>query len=127
MLMIFSALGLHFAQIIFPSLMTRIIRAVGNDTMLGAKDPETDTPLLILRARRASANLQESLPIFLTIGVLAVIGGAEMETAIQPVATLWLGLRVVYLLLYLANTGITRTIIWVLSVICLFNMAKQLM
>ena len=82
-----------------------------------------DQSVLQGRISRAGANLQENLPAFLVLGVLATI----QQVDLIQVAMIWLGLRVLYLLCYMFNLIYVRTLVWLGSLACLIYMAFQLL
>ena len=71
------------------------------------------------RVKRASENLQESLPAFLALALLAIHLGLDLVS----VASIWLALRGAYLALYAFGVTHIRSVVWVGSVACLINMA----
>ena len=75
------------------------------------------------RISRAGANLQENMPAFLVLGVLAII----QQVDLTQIAMIWLGLRVVYLLCYMFNLIYVRTLVWLGSLACLIYMAVELL
>lgn len=61
------------------------------------------------RARRALANYQESLPIFLTLGLLTmIVEGADMQQAVLG-AEVFVLARVTYIACYMAAIPWTRS------------------
>ena len=90
--------------------------------LLGARDETVELSLLTLRAKRAAANYMESLPAFLAIALLLKIEGVDSGS----LALYWLSLRGVYLLLYVLGTPIIRSLVWILSVAVMINMALLL-
>jgi uncharacterized MAPEG superfamily protein len=90
--------------------------------LLSNRDGEQPTSPLSQRVARASANLQESLPAFLALCLLAMIVEAEVTTA----ATIWLGLRVAYLVCYSLGIPLLRSAIWISSIGCMLWMALQI-
>ena len=74
------------------------------------------------RVRRAAANLQESLPAFLTLAILSIV----LEVDNYNLAMYWLGFRVGYLLSYVFGIIYVRTLFWIGSIICLIMMAAAL-
>ena len=71
------------------------------------------------RVKRASENLQESLPAFLALALLAI----HLELDLVSVASIWLALRGAYLALYAFGVTHIRSVVWIGSVACLINMA----
>ena len=88
----------------------------------GARDETVELSRLTLRAKRAAANYMESLPAFLAIALLLKIEGVDSGS----LALYWLSLRGVYLLLYVLGTPIIRSLVWILSVAVMVNMALLL-
>ncbi len=127
-IIIFSALGLLLAQVGLPNSLAR--RHAGRKWLLGARDEKPDLPqavsVRVERARRASANLQESLPAFFVLAVLILMSGSAAEESAQTTAAIWVGLRVAYLFIYLAGWQTIRTVVWALSIACLIRMALLL-
>ena len=74
------------------------------------------------RVRRASTNLQESLPAFLALAILSVV----LEVDNYNLALYWLGFRIGYLLSYVFGIIYVRTLFWIGSIICLMMMAAAL-
>lgn len=64
------------------------------------------------RANAAQANGFEALPLFIAAVVLAQQAHANQVT-IDQLAMAFIGLRVVYIALYLANIGTLRTLVWI--------------
>ena len=74
------------------------------------------------RVRRASTNLQESLPAFLALAILSIV----LEVDNYDLALYWLGFRVGYLLSYVFGVIYVRTLFWIGSIISLIMMAAAL-
>ena len=74
------------------------------------------------RAARAGVNLQESLPAYLALCLLAMIQQVDLSQA----ALVWLLLRVIYIPCYLLGIVYVRSIVWVGSIACLAYMAYNL-
>lgn len=90
--------------------------------LLSNRDEAVDTSMMYQRAARASANLQASLPAFLALCLLSM----HLEVDVTTSATYWLGLRVIYIPLYLFGISMLRTLSWMGSVACMVYMAMQL-
>lgn len=90
--------------------------------LMSNRDQEHEVSLLTQRVTRASTNLQESLPAFLALSLLAMFTGAEVTTA----ATIWLGLRVAYLACYSFGIPVLRSGVWLASIVCMVCMALQI-
>lgn len=75
------------------------------------------------RAKRAAANLQESLPAFLALGILSIV----LEVDNSSLMTYWLLLRAAFAVSYIAGTIYIRTLFWLGSLVCLVMMALALL
>lgn len=64
------------------------------------------------RANAAQINGFEGLPLFAAAVILAQMAQAD-QTRIDQLALAYIGIRVVYVVLYLANLGYLRTLVWV--------------
>ncbi len=69
------------------------------------------------RANAAQANGFEALPLFIAAVVLAQQAQAP-QAYIDQLAMAFIGLRVVYIALYLANIGALRTLVWMAATGC---------
>ena len=86
------------------------------------RDEPIDESVLLGRAKRAGANLQESLPAFLALAVLGHVSQVDMVL----VASIWLVLRAAYVPLYVFNVTHIRSLVWMVSLGCLICMAVML-
>ena len=116
-LILLSAL-LAFAQAMLPTLLN----AKNLQYLLSSRDEPIEVAPFIGRANRAHLNLMESLPIFLVLAVLSII----QEVDNYDLATYWLGLRCLYVPLYVFNVIYIRSLTWMVSTICLVLMAVSL-
>jgi len=91
--------------------------------LISSRDKPIEPSVLQGRVSRAGANLQESLPAFLVLGILAII----QQIDLGQVAMIWLGLRILYIPCYMFNLIYIRTIVWLGSLGCLIYMAMQLL
>ena len=115
-------LTLFFYFIQLPLPMVLGLKEVPLSYNLSSRDKEVKIPVLTGRGIRAVKNLKESLFIFIPVSILSIITDVDVVMA----ATVWLILRVVYAFLYYFGISYLRTIIWFLSVICLFDMAIRI-
>lgn len=90
--------------------------------MLSSRDQQIEPSTLQGRVFRAGVNLQESLPAFLALALLAIIQQVDLIVA----ASIWLGLRVLYIPCYMLNIIYVRTLVWLSSLGCLIYMAGKL-
>ena len=79
--------------------------------------------VLLLRSRRAYANLQESLPAFLALALLSMIMGVDATNA----ACWWLIFRVLHGVCYLVGITYLRTLAWFGALGSLVAMALKLL
>ena len=90
--------------------------------MISSRDNPPAQSQLQQRVTRAGANLQESLPAYLALCLLAMIQQIELSQA----AMIWLVLRVIYIPCYLFGVIYLRSLVWAASLASLVYMAIQL-
>ena len=113
LLILLSAL-LALTQAMLPTLLN----AKNLQYLLSSRDEPIEVAPFVGRA-----NLMESLPIFLVLAVLTII---NPEVDNYDLATYWLGLRCLYVPLYVFNVIYIRSLTWMVSTICLVLMAVSL-
>jgi uncharacterized MAPEG superfamily protein len=91
--------------------------------LMGSRDQAIEFSILTQRAKRAAANYMETVIIFLTLALLAVI----KEVDVSDLALYWLGLRIAYLPLYLAGVPYIRSLVWIGALVPLWGMASALL
>ena len=69
------------------------------------------------RANAAQANLFESLPLFFAAVIIASINNAP-QARIDLLAIGFVIARIAYLICYIANWPSTRSIVWLLGLVC---------
>ena len=116
---ILCALALTLFQI---WLLPMAVNLKNSDYLLGNRDEEIETSVTYKRIARAAANLQETLPIFLTLTLLSMI----MDIDNTQAASAWLALRVIHLGCYTFGLAKLRSLSWVGSLIAMVYMAMQL-
>jgi len=122
------ALALALIQIlVLPALLNLILLdkeqyRANTSYLLSNRDKPIQMPILVQRVSRATANLQETLPLFLTLVILGIIA----EENLVALGYAWLALRVSYLLCYSYGIEKIRSLIWIASVIVLVVMAFKL-
>ena len=77
------------------------------------------------RANAAQANLFESLPLFFAAVIIAQIANAP-QARIDLLALGFVVARIAYLICYLANWPTTRSIVWLLGLICVVTLFLQI-
>jgi uncharacterized MAPEG superfamily protein len=121
-LLILLVLALFVLQTLLPNRF-RERPASGGSMLAEALGPRDDPPPLTRiggRAERALANMQEALPVFLTLALLNLILGTG-DLAVTG-ATVFLVARVLYVPAYLAGITGLRTLIWAAGVVGLVLM-----
>ena len=114
---------LVFLQLTLPTMLAVATGSATARYLAGPRDaPMENMAASVARAKRASNNLLETLPVFLTLAVLSII----MEVQTAELAAIWLGLRVAYVFSYLMHIDYIRTLIWFGSVFCLIMMGLAL-
>jgi len=118
-------------EIILSALLRTLIQSwlipmllnLGNlSFLLSNRDEDFQFSTITKRAQRASANLYETLPIFITLMLLGVILDVDLTLS----GSVWIALRVLFLMCYLGGIKIVRSGIWIASVIALINMALSI-
>jgi len=92
---------------------------------LGNRDHVRPLTVVGERAARALANMQEALPVFLTLALLNMIVGTAAASAVTG-ATLFLIARVLYVGIYISGIAVVRTVLWGVSWIGLVMMLVPL-
>lgn len=117
---------LVLALFVIQTLLPAGFRYMGSDAgrnlrvALGPRDEPPPQGRVGGRAERALANMQEALPVFLTLGLLNLfLGTGAMATT---GATVFFVARVLYVPAYLAGIFAVRTLIWMASVVGLAMM-----
>ena len=113
---------LMLVHLTLPSTLALVSGAVDLNYLAGPRDEAIDLGVVGARAKRAAGNLLESLPVFLSLAVLSIMMNAQT----MELAAIWLGLRMAYLVIYMAGINHVRTLVWFASVICLIMMGIEL-
>lgn len=105
---ILSALALHLVHVYLPAIL--FLPSEGVMTHVGSRDRLPEPSFLVSRARRALANYQENLPVFLALALLTYVQpGVDMASAVLG-AQIFVVARAAYLVLYLISVPFTRSI-----------------
>jgi uncharacterized MAPEG superfamily protein len=116
---ILSALLLTLIQ----SWLIPMLLNLGNlSFLLSNRDEDFEFSTITKRAQRASTNLYETLPIFITLMLLGVILDVDLTLS----GSVWIALRVLFLMCYLGGIKIVRSGIWVASVVTLIMMGSNI-
>lgn len=106
LLVIFLVLLLLMVQVFLPG---RYLTAqVGTDAQMGPRDDLPEPTQELSRSRRALANFQETLPIFLVFAVLSVVLGEEGWLSLLGAALYFIG-RVGHLYCYMQGLSPWRS------------------
>ena len=108
-------------QLTIPMLIDLLTGNTNLTYLLSSRDSSSKPSIYAQRANRASRNLLETLPIFIGISILSLIG--EVDNSF--VALLWLILRAIYIPIYILGINYVRTGIWAASLICLILMGLK--
>tara|TARA_Y100000814_G_C12336836_1_gene403157 strand:+ start:946 stop:1317 length:372 start_codon:yes stop_codon:yes gene_type:complete len=90
---------------------------------LSNRHNEIEYSEVTLRIRRAASNLQETLPIFITLMLLGILQDVDLTS----LGTYWLLLRVIFFGLYAAGIEKIRSVVWILALIVLITMANLIL
>lgn len=93
--------------------------------IVGNRDNRPEMSVVAGRLDRAKANMQEALPIFLALALLALIRGDDTGRTVHA-ALIFLIARVVYVPAYVSGIPILRSLVWLVGVACLAVMALSL-
>lgn len=116
---ILSALLLTLIQSWFIPMLLNL----GNlSFLLSNRDEDFEFSTITKRAQRASTNLYETLPIFITLMLLGVILDVDLTLS----GSIWIALRALFLMCYLGGIKIVRSGIWVASVVTLIMMGSNI-
>ncbi len=78
------------------------------------------------RLQRAQSNLFETLPLFAAAVLIAHFAGRNNAQTVLG-CELFLGARVLYLLLYAAGVPVVRTLVWAVSIVGLVMLFKVIL
>lgn len=120
--LIVLSLLLLMMHLMLPSVLALMAGNVSTAYLLGVRDESPELSQVSQRAKRASANLLETLPAFLVLAVLSILS----ESDVTMLAQAWLLLRVLYLFAYLSAVAYLRSLIWIGALVCLIGMALPL-
>ena len=117
--LILLALLLTFIQLMTPA----VLNVKNLEFLISNREGSVDEAPVVGRARRAGSNILESLPAFLALAILSIV----LEVENYNLAMFWLGSRVLYYFTYIFGILYLRTILWIVSIFCLFFMAVALL
>lgn len=114
LLPIFLVLALLYVQTLLPGKF--LTDQIGSKEQMGPRDDLPEPSRALSRSRRALANLQETLPIFLTLAVLSIVLGEQGWLSLVG-AVLYLLARISHLVCYMRALSPWRSISYLLSLI----------
>lgn len=104
---ILAGLGVYMVNVFLPAIL--YMPQEGTMTHMGSRDELPEPDAKVGRARRALANMQENLPIFITLGLLAmIVADVNMPQAILG-AQLFVFGRLAYIAMYMISIPFTRS------------------
>ena len=104
-----SAIILYFVMIAVQAFLSNIENRPA--TMAGARDGVTDKGVMLGRARRANANMAESLMMFVPLILVAHVTG-NLNGMTELGAGLFLAARILYAPIYWFGIPWIRTLVW---------------
>lgn len=123
LLLVFLVLILLLVQVQLPGKY--LTDQVGPADQVGNRDDLPEPTQDLARSRRALANLQETLPIFLTLAILSLVLGEEGWVSLVGAALYFLG-RVGHVICYLKGLVPWRSVCFLLALIGTIIMAIPL-
>jgi uncharacterized MAPEG superfamily protein len=127
-LVILLVLALFFLQTLLPARFREPPAPGGQSVLaesLGNRDHQRTFTVTGRRAARALGNMQEALPVFLTLALLNLIAVPGAGIALTG-AWVFLIARVLYVAIYLAGVPVVRTLCWVAALVGLAMMVAPL-
>lgn len=121
--LLFSTI-LTFVQVLIAAALAN--QSVGLTTLAGNREGLGEMPGLAGRARRAHLNMIENMVVFVTLVLIATVGGkANAMTAMGAMIFFWA--RLAYAVIYLIGIPWLRTLAWFVSVIGMVMIAWALL
>lgn len=93
--------------------------------ILGNRDQPPKMSVVAERLARAKNNMLESLPVFITLALLALIKGGD-TSAVAGAASIFLIARALYVPVYVIGVPVLRSLVWLVAVGSLVVMALRL-
>tara|TARA_R110002124_G_scaffold63350_43_gene173548 strand:- start:14586 stop:14978 length:393 start_codon:yes stop_codon:yes gene_type:complete len=123
LLLIFLVLLLLLVQVFMPGYFLTL--QVGPEGQMGPRDNLPEPSVQLGRSRRALANLQETLPVFLALAILSIVLGEEGWVVLAGAALYLLG-RMAHVVAYMAGLSPWRSICFTVALAGLLVMALPL-
>ena len=93
--------------------------------IVGNRDRQPEPSVVAARLDRAKNNMQEALPMFLALALLALVRGADTPGEVRA-AEVFLVARIVYVPAYVSGVPLLRSVVWLAGVRGLLAMALPL-
>lgn len=123
LLLIFLVLLLLLIQVMLPGKY--LTQQVGTKDQMGPRDNLPEPTIELSRSRRALANLQETLPIFLTLAILSIVLGEQGWLSLVG-GTLYLLGRASHVVCYMKALSPWRSLSFLVALIGCVLMALPL-
>lgn len=123
LLMIFLVLALLVVAVQLPG--SYLTKQVGVAAQIGPRDDLPEPTQELARSRRALANLQETLPIFLTLAVLSIIYNEQNWVSLAGAGLYFLA-RAAHLYCYLKGLSPWRSVCFLAGLLGCLTMAVPL-
>ena len=114
LLIILLVLLLLLVQVSLPGRY--LTEQVGNRAQMGPRDELPEPTRELARSRRALANLQETLPVFLTLAVLSLLLGEQGWLSLVG-GTLYLVARIAHVFCYMRGLTPWRSVSFLASLV----------
>jgi uncharacterized MAPEG superfamily protein len=114
LLLIFLVLALLLVQAFLPGKF--LADQIGSEEQMGPRDDLPEPTTELSRSRRALANLQETLPIFLTLAILCIVLDAQTWLSLAG-AALYFAARIAHLICYMRALSPWRSYCFLLGLI----------
>ncbi|KFC62813.1 Inner membrane protein [Devosia sp. LC5] len=123
LLMIFLVLALLLVAVQLPG--SYLTKQVGVAAQTGPRDDLPEPTQELARSRRALANLQETLPIFLTLAVLSIVYNEQSWVSLAGAGLYFLA-RAAHLYCYMKGLSPWRSVCFLAGLLGCFIMAAPL-
>ncbi len=94
--------------------------------IVDTRDSLPEMSVVAGRLDRAKKNMQEALPIFLALALMALIKGGDTSGEVVHAALIFLIARIVYVPAYVSGVPMLRSLVWLAGVVSLAMMALPL-
>lgn len=123
LLVILLVLVLLLVQVQMPGAY--LTKQVGADRQMGPRDDLPEPTQELARSRRALGNLQETLPVFLTLAVLSIVLGEQGWVSLVG-AWVYLAGRALHVVCYMRGLSPWRSVCFLVALIGTVVMAIPL-